>query len=223
MKKEAMLNNMMVGNGVEEKGGKEMVATILKENETTIENNEGGNKMLKENEAVRCHCLHCNAVLNKKGRKYCDRDCYNASRKKSVAKNVVVETVVAETAAPAKESVKEPVSSGVANNLLAFEKALCNMQKFGSRLTLHRLKKLIEIAGERAHVIRVGGGVAIYWVINNKGYTLYYAPGKKLSYKESDFKEMKTSIEKLVTHKTFKDAMSITEYVELAEQMKGGE
>lgn len=200
-----------------------MKTTIMVKGNETVAENKGGNKMLEENVAVRHHCLHCNAVLTKKNAKFCDRKCYNASRKKSVAKNVVVETVVAETAAPVRESVKEPVSSGVENNLLAFEKALKNMNKFGSALTLHRLKKLVAIAGEKAHVIRVGGGIVIYWFINNEGYMVYYAPGKLVTYKKSNSEEMRKSAKKLIVHRTFKDILGIKEYIELAEQMKGGE
>lgn len=223
MKKEAMLNNMMVGNGVAEKGGKEMVATILKENETTIENNEGGNKMLKENEAVRCHCLHCNAVLNKKGRKYCDRDCYNASRK-SDNKNKPTKTYETTSVKNKVQTpAKAPETGDTQSRSVTFEKAILNMRKFESALTLHRLKKLTKIAGERALVIRVDGGVAIYWGIDAKCYVIFYRPGRTITCRRCEFEEMKSLIEKCMKRPMFKDSMKITEYIALAEKMKGGE
>lgn len=199
---------------------------MVKVNDALTEN-KGGNKMLKENEAVRYHCLHCNAVLNKKGRKYCDRDCYNASRKSNVAKTpakeVILKEEVVEVPVNADIERKTPVSSVEVNSAESFEKALNNMKHFGSALTLKRLKKLVAIAGTRAHVIRVGGGIVIYWFINDEGYITYYAPGKLVTYKKSNLKDMRASINKLAIHKTYKDGMSITEYIELAEQMKGGE
>ena len=186
--------------------------SIVKGNSQLVTKNEGGKEMstmVKVNEEVRYHCLHCNEILNKKGRKYCNRDCYNASRKTG---NKTVEV-----------PVKTSVSSGPLNDIVAFEKALKNMQHFKSALTINRLKKLVEIAGETAHVIRVGGGIVIYWFIDRKGYMVYYAPGKRLTYKESHSKEMRASVKKLAAHKTFKDIMGIIEYIALAEQMKGGE
>lgn len=177
--------------------------------------------MLEENVAVRHHCLHCDTVLTKKGRKFCNRDCYNASRKvgdKTPAKKVVE--------APIKGFVttKAPVKASAVNNSLAFEKALVNMNYFKSPLTLHRLKKLVSIAGERALVIRVAGGLAIHWhIVGSECYIIYYAPGRCVTYKACDVQGLKNSIQKLGKHKLCKDALNIKEYIELAEQMKGGE
>lgn len=206
-----------------------MATTMVKGNGTVAEN-KGGNKMVEVNEAVRHHCLHCNAVLSKKGRKYCNRQCYNSSRKagtktplKESTQGPVTAPVTVDVTVNAENKAQASVNSGVTSNAIAFEKALVNMKHFKSALTLHRLKKLINIAGETAHVIRVGGGIVIYWFINNEGYMVYYAPGKLVTYKKSNSKEMRTSLKKLAAHKTFKDVMGITEYVKLAEQMKGGE
>ena len=198
-----------------------METTMIKANGTMV-NNKGGNKMIEVNEAVRHHCLHCNAVLSKKGRKYCNRQCYNSSRKANT-KASVKESTQAPVTVDVKDKAQASINSSVTNNSLAFEKALKNMNKFGSPLTLHRLKKLVVIAGETAHIIRVGGGIVIYWFIDRKGYMVYYAPGKKLTYKESHSKEMRASVKKLAAHRTFKDIMGIIEYIALAEQMKGGE
>lgn len=239
-----------------EKGGKEMakelvVNNMVKEDSKVVAQNKGGNNMLLENKEIRNHCLHCNAVLTKKSSKYCDRKCYNSSRKANAAKkkevatikthvsldvesketvavgktnNAPVNTVVKTPVAPSESRKTEaPVSVSTTNDAVTFEKALKNMQRFGSALTLNRLKKLVEIAGERAHIIRVGGGIVIHWVINKEGYVVYYAPGKHISYKKLNFKGIKGSIEKLMAHKTYKDSMSITEYIALAEKMKGGE
>lgn len=186
--------------------------SIVKGNSQFVTKNEGGKEMstmVKVNEEVRYHCLHCNEILNKKGRKYCNRDCYNASRKTG---DKTVE-------APVKTSVSsEPV-----NNIVAFEKALLNMRKFESALTLHRLRKLIDIAGESALVIRVDSGVAIHWVVGDKCYIVFYRPGSVITCRKCEFEAMKDSINRLMKRTTFKDTMRLTKYIELAEQMKGGE
>lgn len=182
--------------------------SIVKGNVTVV-NNKGGNEMLLEKEINR-HCLHCNAVLSKKG-KYCNRACYNSARKAG-AKTPVAPT---KTEAPVKES---PV-----NNTIAFEKALNNMKKFESPLTLHRLKKLIAIAGDRAIVVRVDSGVAIHWVVGDKCYIVFYRPGSVITCKRCEFEAMKASINRLMKRTMFKDTMRLTKYIELAEQMKGGE
>lgn len=183
--------------------------SIVKGNGEVVTKNEGGNNMLLENKEVNFHCLHCNAVLSKKDRKYCNKDCYNASRKTG-------DKIV-------KAPVKTHVSSEPVNNIVAFEKALLNMQKFESALTLHRLKKLVAIAGERALVMRVDNGIVINWVVGDKCYIIFYRPGGVITCRRCGFQEMKASIEKFMKRTMFKDSMKITEYVKLAEQMKGGE
>ena len=204
-----------------------METTMIKANGTMV-NNKGGNKMLKVNEAVRSHCLYCNKVLNKKTGKFCDRKCYNASRKVGCKPNTkepatTKTSVSSGIKSEAPVTVEVSVNSGVRNNAIAFEKALLNMRKFESALTLHRLRKLIDIAGERALVMRVDNGIVINWVVGDKCYIIFYRPGGVITCRRCGFQEMKASIEKFMKRTMFKDSMKITEYVKLAEQMKGGE